>query len=356
MASYGDREAMAKTSILPNPVRPPLQARRLIVPATDENIELAAQFLREGRLVAFPTETVYGLGANALERDAVRRIFAAKRRPIEHPLIVHIENEEVLPRWTREIPVAARVLARAFWPGPLTLVLARAHGVPDEVTGGQDSVGVRVPAHPVARSLLHRFAARGGAGIAAPSANRFGRISATRADHVDDEFGDEISLILDAGPTAHGIESTIVDLTADAPRLLRPGAITVEQLEAVLERRLSAANDASPRASGTLASHYAPRTAARLLSRERLLSELAGARKSRLRIAVLAYSIEPPPGFDGVWLSAPDEAAAYARRLYASLRTLDAAAADEMWIEAPPDGPAWFAIHDRLRRATYHGD
>ncbi len=203
----------------------------MIVPATPENIALAARYLREGRLIAFPTETVYGLGADARDVEAVQRIFAAKGRPSQHPLIVHIEGMSVLPRWAREIPSSAHALGAAFWPGPLTLILPRADGVSDIVTGGQDSVGVRVPGHPVARTLLAEFAERGGDGIAAPSANRFGRISATRAEHVVEEFGDEIALILDDGPARHGIESTIVDLTTDEPAILRPGAITAEEIE-----------------------------------------------------------------------------------------------------------------------------
>ena len=196
----------------------------MIVPATAETIGRAARLLRDGQLVSFPTETVYGLGADARNAAAVQRIFAAKRRPTDHPVIVHIADASVLPRWARSIPPGARALADAFWPGPLTLILPRAHDVGDVVTGGQDSVGVRVPGHLVALALLAQFAAIGGEGIAAPSANRFGHISATTAQHVADDFGEEIALILDSGPCRHGIESTIVAFTDNQARLLRPGA------------------------------------------------------------------------------------------------------------------------------------
>ncbi len=330
----------------------PTKATQLIVPATPENVDLAARYLREGRLVAFPTETVYGLGADARNADAVRRIFAAKGRPEQHPLIVHIDGLPALPRWVREIPEAARSLGAAFWPGPLTLILLRAAGVSDVVTGGQDSVGLRVPAHRVARALLARFAERGGDGIAAPSANRFGRISATRAEHVTEEFGDRIALILDDGGTRHGIESTIVDLTSDEPAILRPGAITAEEIERALGRTLKAAGSASPRASGTLDSHYSPSTVTRVMAGSELLEALGRAGPGS-HIAVLAHSTAKPSSFDGAWITAPRDSDAFARNLYANLRTLDSRGASEIWVEAPPEGSEWVAVNDRLRRAAY---
>jgi L-threonylcarbamoyladenylate synthase len=316
-----------------------------------EEIERAAQLLHTGSLIAFPTETVYGLGADARNADAVRRLFAVKGRPAEHPVIVHLARADLLPSWAREISARAEALAEAFWPGPLTLILPRAETVLDVVTGGQDSVGLRVPAHPVAQALLERLLELGGDGIAAPSANRFGRISATNARHVADEFGTAIALVLDGGSSRHGIESTIVDLTIGEPVLLRPGAITAEALGRVLGSMPRTASLRSPRASGTLASHYAPKTAARLLARD----ELAHALSSRpvAGIAVLARSIAKPMGFAGGWIEAPEKSAAYARGLYASLRMLDLLGADEIWIEAPPEGPDWVAVNDRLRRATY---
>jgi L-threonylcarbamoyladenylate synthase len=324
----------------------------LISAATSEAIATAAQALRDGALVAFPTETVYGLGADARNPAALRRLYAAKGRPDEHPVIVHLAAGNALPRWARSVPAFATALADAFWPGPLTLILPRADGVSDLLTGGQDSVGVRVPAHPVARALLSRFAEMGGDGIAAPSANRFGRISATTAAHVADEFGPEVAVILDGGPCHHGIESTIVDCTRDEPALLRPGAISVEQLARVLGRTPRATNAGAPRASGTLASHYAPRTSSRLLHRDALLDALARLGRPGAHIAVLAHSITQPPDFEGTWFDAPIDSAGYAHRLYANLRALDAHQADEIWIETPPEGPDWTAVNDRLRRAT----
>ncbi|HEX7272538.1 MAG TPA: L-threonylcarbamoyladenylate synthase, partial [Casimicrobiaceae bacterium] len=197
----------------------------MIVAPTAENIERAASLLRAGQLVSFPTETVYGLGADARNEGALRRLFAAKGRPAEHPLIVHIAGASALSRWARSVPAGARALADAFWPGPLTLILPRAADVSDAVTGGQDSIGLRVPAHPVAQALLRSFVGLGGEGVAAPSANRFGRVSATTAEHVADDFGNEVALILDGGPCRHGIESTIVSFTGEEPALLRPGAL-----------------------------------------------------------------------------------------------------------------------------------
>ncbi|HXX82617.1 MAG TPA: L-threonylcarbamoyladenylate synthase [Casimicrobiaceae bacterium] len=325
----------------------------MIVPATPEAIADAARALRDGRLVAFPTETVYGLGADARNAQALGRLFAAKGRPATHPVIVHLAESSALSGWAREVPRYARALAEAFWPGPLTLILKRAASVSDLVTGGQDSVGVRVPGHAVAHALLSAFAERGGDGIAAPSANRFGRISATTAQHVADEFGEEIAVILDGGPCQHGIESTIVDCTGAEPALLRPGAIGLEELTRVLGRAPRGPRSGSPRAAGTLATHYAPRTQARLLPRAQLIGALGKLAKPGSHIAVLAHSVNQPPSFEGTWFDAPSESAGYAQQLYANLRALDAREADEIWIEAPPDGPEWIAVNDRLRRATH---
>jgi L-threonylcarbamoyladenylate synthase len=325
----------------------------MIVAPTAENIDRAARALREGALVSFPTETVYGLGADARDPDAVRRIFAAKQRPAQHPVIVHIIDAAALPRWARSVPPGARALAGAFWPGPLTLILPRAGEVSDTITGGEDNVGLRVPNHPVARALLQRFVALGGDGIAAPSANRFGRVSATTAQHVADDLGDAVALILDGGACPHGIESTIVAFTTDEPALLRLGAIQVEKIAAVLGKSPRLADAGVARAPGTLASHYAPQTPARLMASGDLLAALGRHGSHGAHIAVLAHSVVQPPAFEGAWFDAPARDAAYAHELYASLRALDALAADEIWIEAPPDGPEWSAVHDRLRRATH---
>lgn len=324
----------------------PMNVLRAADPAS---VAFGARLLREGKLVAFPTETVYGLGADARNVDAVHRIFSAKGRPENHPVIVHVEDLDAASAWASQMPEGARALAQAFWPGPLTLIVPRAPDVPDIVTGGQASVGLRVPAHPVARALIAEF--RGG--IAAPSANRFGHVSPTTARHVADDLGDALDLILDAGACDVGIESTIVAFTTDTPMLLRPGGISLDAIANVLGR-MPMARDAvaAPRASGTLTSHYAPRTPASLVASDALRAELTQLEERDERIAVLAHSAPSPEVFDGVWIRAPNDAAAYARTLYANLRALDAANADMILIEQVPDGGDWAAIRDRLARAT----
>ncbi len=306
----------------------------------------AVAHLRAGEVVGMPTETVYGLAGDAGNDEAVRRIFALKGRPADHPVIVHLADAEALDHWAREIPSAARTLAARFWPGPLTLILRRQPHVSDLITGGQDTVGLRVPAHPVARALLQAF----GGGLAAPSANRFGHVSPTTAEHVREEFGEAVPVVLDGGPCAVGIESTIVDLSGDTPRVLRPGAIDASDLASALGQPVASGGvAASPRVSGALKSHYAPRTPAQLLAREALLAEHAAARRDGER--ALALSRAPlPAGVDGLVL--PDDPTSYARHLYAALRRLDAEGADRILIEAPPDDNAWLAVRDRLRRAS----
>ena len=308
----------------------------------------AARLLAEGRLVAFPTETVYGLGADAANPVAVGRIFEAKRRPADHPVIVHVADIAAAERWTPAMPEKARALARAFWPGPLTLIVPRADHVNDVVTGGQPSVGLRAPSHPVARALLQEF----GGGIAAPSANRFGLVSPTTARHVVDDLGDAVDLILDGGACDIGIESTIVAFTSGTPVLLRPGGIGVDAIASILGESPAAADATAPRASGTLPSHYATHTPAQLVTHDALRAELAQLEERDERIAVLARTADAPEAFDGVWLAAPSDPAAYARTLYANLRRLDAADADAILIEQVPDDDAWAAIRDRLARAT----
>lgn len=309
-------------------------------------IDKAVAILRAGGLVAFPTETVYGLGADAGNPEAVRKIFAAKGRPAEHPLIVHLASAKHLSEWAIEIPASAYELAAAFWPGPLTIILKRARRVPDAVTGGQATVGLRVPAHPLALRLLRAFKG----GLAAPSANRFGRLSPTTAEHVRQELGERVDLILDGGPCPVGLESTIVDLSSGRPRLLRPGGVTVAQLSEVLGVVPELGGRDAPRASGTMKSHYAPHTPARLLGLGDIIGLSQGAASARL--AVLAYHPQPVGLASVVWRTLPAEPAAYGRRLYAALRELDALGCDELLIEAVPDEPAWLAVADRLRRAT----
>ncbi|AOF80757.1 tRNA threonylcarbamoyl adenosine modification protein, Sua5/YciO/YrdC/YwlC family [Methyloversatilis sp. RAC08] len=315
--------------------------------AGSTDIDVAAERLRAGELVAFPTETVYGLGADALNPDAVRRIFAAKGRPADHPLIVHLPETARIVDWARDIPREAIALANAFWPGPLTLILKRDADVPDEVTGGQDTVGLRVPAHPVALQLLRAF----GSGVAAPSANRYGRISPTTAAHVRDEFGDAIT-VLDGGACEVGIESTILDLSGEAPRILRPGAISAAQIEAVIGRKLATtAGQGAPRASGTLAAHYAPRTPMKKVAGERLRDFLNAFRHSGRRCAVIAHSQPPLADCPHQWSMLPADPEGYARGLYAALREADASGGAMIVIEATPEGVTWAAVNDRLTRA-----
>lgn len=314
----------------------------------DSELDRAVAVLRAGGLVAFPTETVYGLGADASNPAAVRRIFEAKERPATHPLIVHLADAVQLANWAREVPEHARRLARRFWPGPLTVILKRARGVSDVVTGGQDTVALRVPAHPLALQLLARF----GSGVAAPSANRHGRVSATTAEHVRKEFGAAVDCVLDGGATQIGIESTIVDCSGAGAALLRPGWITGREIEAALGAPLDAPPAEAPRAPGMLAAHYAPRTPLTLAEGERV-TELAEehARRGR-RVAVLALSARRPPLEGLEWIAAPRDAAGYARALYASLRRLDESGCETIVVEQPPRGPEWAAINDRLVRAA----
>ncbi len=321
---------------------------------TPAEIRRAAAILRAGGLVAFPTETVYGLGADASNPAAVAKIFAAKGRPQDHPVIVHLGSIESLPLWAGDIPAAARQLAAAFWPGPLTLILKRAAGVPDCVTGGQDTVGLRIPSHPVALGLLRAFAGEEGgrrfSGIAAPSANKFGRISPTTAAHVRAELGAAVDALLDGGACAVGIESTIVDLSRGRAVLLRPGQITRAQIAAVLGVEVELPDAAAPRVSGALDSHYAPRTPLELVAAAELPARLAALRGKK--IAVLARGAEPSSLKDVSWHRAPGAAADYAHELYASLRRLDDLECELILVEAPPAAPEWQGVNDRLKRAA----
>jgi L-threonylcarbamoyladenylate synthase len=312
------------------------------------DIEKAVAVLRAGGLVAFPTETVYGLGADASNPDALRKIFAAKGRPQDHPLIVHVADAVQLANWARDIPPPAARLAKRFWPGPLTIILRRAPHVSDLVTGGQDTVALRVPSHPVAQALLRAF----GGGVAAPSANRFGRVSATTAGHVRHEFGAAVDCVLDGGAADVGIESTIVDLSGARPALLRPGWITAAQLEQALGAALVAPDAQSPRAPGTLAKHYAPQTPLMMMEDDLLIELATSLSRQGKRVAVLARSARQPLLANIVWIAAPADAAGYAHDLYVNLRRLDEAGCDAILVERPPQEAAWAAIADRLSRAA----
>ena len=313
---------------------------------TTEEIARAVALLRAGRLVAFPTETVYGLGADASSESAIRRLYQVKRRPADHPVIVHFASADAAFRWAREVPDGAKALAQRFWPGPLTLILKRSPLAKDFVTGGQDNVGLRVPSHPVAHELLKEFKS----GIAAPSANRFGHVSPTTAQHVREDLGGDVDLVLEGGATEVGIESTIVDFSSGSPVLLRPGRISKAELEEALHSRVSLSSEGKTRHSGGLERHYAPRTPARLVPTHELDRQIA---KLGDKVAVLAFS-RPDERVD-YWLRMPREPHAYAQRLYAALRELDTAHCDAILVESPPDTPEWTAVLDRLRRATNSG-
>ena len=309
-------------------------------------VRRAAEILRAGGLVAFPTETVYGLGADASSAAAVARLYAAKGRPADHPVIVHFAQAEIAFAWAREVPEAARKLAARFWPGPLTLILKRSKRAGDFVTGGQDTVGLRVPSHPVAQALLREFKGA----VAAPSANRFGEVSATTAAHVREDLAEEADLVLEGGPSDIGIESTIVDLSGGKAVLLRPGHIGEADLEAVLGHKLAAKAAGAPRHSGGLERHYAPRTPAQLVAPHELDAEIGKCHAKGSEVAVLAFS-RPDERVD-FWLRMPKEPAAYAQKLYAALRELDSARCERILIEAPPADDGWAAVRDRLARAA----
>ncbi len=312
------------------------------MPQTSEQvleIHRAAQLLRHGELVAIPTETVYGLAADAKNPTAINKIFALKGRPANHPLIVHISGAEQLSHWAVDIPDCAYRLAEQFWPGPLTLILNKHPDVPSEVTGGQHSIGLRCPNNALTLALLNQF----DGGLAAPSANRFGHISPTTAQHVRDEFGEHAPMILDGGACEIGIESTIVDLTQTPARILRPGQISLEQLAPYLPDVQQGAQTNSPRVSGDMAAHYAPRTPLRWLSREQMLVV------AQQKNTVVLCLGDVPSGLQG--LALPNNPNAYAQQLYASLRLLDQQQAALILLEQTPQNAQWLAITDRLQRA-----
>lgn len=321
----------------------------VLVTATPESIAAAAAKLLAGDLVAFPTETVYGLGAAARNERAVEAVYRAKGRPASHPVIVHLPSLEAASQWADPLPASAVLLAGALWPGPLTVVVRRAAWVPDVITGGQATVALRVPSHPVALALLAAVPE----GIAAPSANRFGRVSPTLARHVLREFPEHDLLVLDGGPCSVGLESTILDLSTDQPRLLRPGGVPLDAIEGLLGREVVVPTNPKlagdlPRTPGTLPSHYAPDAAARLIEPLALRGCQEG-----LDAGTAVLSRRPrPAGTRSRWLRMPETADGYARSLYAALRSADASGTESILIEAVPEGPAWGAIRDRLARAT----
>lgn len=314
----------------------------------------AAAILESGGLVAFPTETVYGLGADAENPAAVAKIYAAKGRPQDHPVIVHLAPGADLAYWASDIPPEAQQLADAFWPGPLTMILKRAANIPAAVSGGQDTVGLRCPSHPVAIALLQAF--KGGkGGVAAPSANKFGNVSPTTAQHVRDEFGADgtVDAVLDGGQSQVGIESTIVDLSRLAthgPVLLRPGHISADAIAAVIDQLPAAPDAHAPRASGTLESHYAPHTPVAMQDTAVLTHTLAQLAAAGRKVALIHYTEHVLPQAS---LRLPMAPEGFAHALYAALRSMDGSGADVILVEAPPQDGAWLGVNDRLRRAAH---
>jgi L-threonylcarbamoyladenylate synthase len=327
-----------------------------ILHADDAALAEAARLLAAGRAVAFPTETVYGLGADAASEAGVAAVYRIKGRPADHPLIVHVLDAGQAD-WWGELGDAGRRLAEVFWPGPLTLIVRRRAHAPACACGGEATVGLRSPAHPVARALLAAFGRLGGHGVAAPSANRFGRVSPTRAEHVADDLGDDVALILDGGPCEVGVESTIVDLSRGAPVLLRPGGITAERIAAVLGEVPRPRDAQAPRASGTLAAHYAPRTPLELVDASDLVARASALRRQGLSVAVWVRDASCSAAGSAVAApvhleTMPDEPETCARELYDTLRRLDALAVQRLLVERVPADPAWDAVRDRLARAA----
>jgi L-threonylcarbamoyladenylate synthase len=328
--------------------------RPMIASGTQENIQRAVLLLRSGELVSMPTETVYGLAADATNAAAVAKIFTAKGRPADHPLIVHVANTDAAKTWASANgwPDAAQKLADAFWPGPMTLIVKRAAHVLDAVTGGQDTVGLRVPSHPVAQALLTAFKGA----VAAPSANKFGHVSPTTAQHVASEFTETDLLILDGGACDVGVESTIIDVSGNAPRILRPGRIRTTEIERVVGLRLHDhdAKEKKPRVSGSLDSHYAPTKKTLMLTGDALDIFLDAARDSGKRVGFIHHSsrfaskrVKERVALDGV------DAAKFEHEIYSALRRLDESSVDLIVIETPPSTSDWDAVNDRLRRATF---
>ncbi len=323
-----------------------------ILAMNDNTIDLAVASLRAGECIGMPTETVYGLAADASNERAVARIFALKGRPTHHPLIVHLASASDARAWAGEWSDAATQLAAAFWPGPMTLIVKRAAQVLDAVTGGQDTVGLRVPSHPVAQQLLARF----GGGLAAPSANKFGHVSPTSARHVAAEFAENDLLIVDGGECEIGVESTIIDVSGKAPRVLRPGRVRLHEIERVLARSLARATPTldAPRVSGSLDSHYAPRKKTLMLASDALEIFLDAARDAGKQVGLIHHSqrFANQRAKERVTLEGTD-AAHFEHDIYAKLRALDDSSVDLIVIEQPPQTPDWDAVNDRLKRATH---
>lgn len=324
----------------------------------NQAVELAASTLASGQLVAIPTETVYGLAADAEQDEAVAKIFLAKGRPSDHPLIVHVLGQEQAHFFASDLPVFAKKLMDAFWPGPLTIIVPRQASVAQAAAGGQTSIGLRSPSHPVARQLLEKCLTLGVRGLAAPSANLFGRVSPTTAAHVRADFDDDL-LVLDGGECSVGIESTIVDCTRQQPVLLRPGMISSEQIQSVLEENLQLNSTVAiqgkeaPKASGTLESHYAPLAKVRLFSRIDLENNIDAYALLNKKVPIGIYSTLPKRSIESIiWREMPKDVASCAHELFSVLRDFDNDSVTEIWVEKMPDLPSWAGVNDRIKRAA----
>jgi L-threonylcarbamoyladenylate synthase len=324
--------------------------------AIGSDIQLAAQQLKNGNLVAIPTETVYGLAADASSKEALHKLFDAKGRPKSHPVIVHLASPEQLTDWAAHVPEQALQLAERFWPGPLTMIFKKREHVLHEVTGGQDTVAIRVPRHEVALKLLRQF----GGGLAAPSANRFGKLSPTRATDVANEFSTEVSYVLDGGTCEVGIESTIIDLSGDQPRVLRPGMLSLTMLNEVAGITVTHADEDEPiiKAPGTLKSHYSPTTPVMLVNSNQIHDVLKTMETNLKKAAVLSFvpKIENGMKPQAAWIVAQPEPESYARNLYGNLRQLDGCGCDWIIVETVPEADEWSGIRDRLKRASFRED
>ena len=321
-----------------------------------EQIATAARILNKGGVVAFPTETVYGLGADVTNEAAIRKIYEIKRRPENHPLIVHIGDMTQLEYWAQEIPQSALKLAEYFWPGPLTLILKRSKHVPNSVTGGQDTVGIRIPAHPVALALLHAIGSE--KALAAPSANLYGRISTTSAAHVQTVLNKKVDMILDGGTCEIGLESTILGFERENVSMLRPGGIPVTAIELVINKPVQLKKNQSSeiRVSGSLPSHYAPATPLKLYPADKIFQEAQRLSKQDVRLVIITWSGIDLSSFDSSnvrHVRMPQDPINYGKHLYAKLHQYDDKTFDYILMESPPELPDWLAINDRLQRASY---
>lgn len=322
----------------------------------NQQITQAVVSLRSGNVIAFPTETVYGLGADISQHPAIQKIFDIKGRPASHPLIVHFASLSELEFWAENIPETAWILAQHFWPGPLTLILPKSSNIPLSVTGGQETVGLRIPRHPIALKLLEQLGNH--KAVAAPSANRFGFVSPTIADHVRNAFGDKIKVILDGGPCEIGLESTIVSCIDKDVTILRPGGISILSIENILQQKVSIKSQSKIRTSGSLTSHYATATPLEICqTSESLFSRSFELLQQKVHIGVIICSTHLIPLLNSNdklhYFLMPNDPVAFGRSLYATLRKLDDMNFERILIEAPPDNLEWLAVTDRLNRASH---